>query len=117
MPITSPASAAWSNEDDVKSGKVKFFYAPESLLEAAVAENIFAGNAMSRRASYVYGNLLPLDPKGQCRAGLDSTTSAGRVTLIPPTDLITEMGEKYTIDGLTCEFLMALSSEAPAEML
>ena len=76
-----------------------------------------AGNAMSRRASYMYGNLLPPDPKGQVGAGLGTTTSAGTVTLIPPTDIITETGQKETIDGLTYEFLMAPGSEAPAEML
>lgn len=101
---------------DVTSGKVKI-YAPEGFLDAAVAENVMAGNAMSRRASYMYGNLLPPDPKGQVGAGLGTTTSAGTVTLLPPTDIITKTGEKRTIDGLTYEFLMAPGSEAPAEML
>ncbi|WP_337173436.1 alkyl sulfatase dimerization domain-containing protein [Paludisphaera sp.] len=104
------------DEADVKAGEVKI-YAPEGFLEAAVAENVFAGNAMSRRASYMYGNLLPPDAKGQVGAGLGSTTSAGTVTLIPPTDIIKETGEKRTIDGLTYEFLLAPGSEAPAEML
>jgi alkyl sulfatase BDS1-like metallo-beta-lactamase superfamily hydrolase len=103
-------------EADVKSGKVKI-YAPAGFLEAAVAENVFAGNTMSRRASYMYGNLLPPDPKGQVGAGLGSTTSAGTVTLIPPTDTVKETGEKHVIDGLTYEFLMAPGSEAPSEML
>lgn len=104
------------DEADVTSGKVKI-YAPEGFLEAAVAENVMAGTAMSRRASYMYGNLLPPDPKGQVGAGLGTTTSAGTVTLIPPTDIITKTGEKQTIDGLTYEFLMAPGSEAPSEML
>ncbi|WP_156545622.1 alkyl/aryl-sulfatase [Cupriavidus sp. D384] len=104
------------NAADVTSGKVKIF-APEGFLEAAVAENVMAGNAMSRRASYMYGNLLPPDPKGQVGAGLGTTTSAGTVTLLPPTDIITKTGEKRTIDGLTYEFLMAPGSEAPSEML
>lgn len=104
------------SEDDVTSGKVKI-YAPEGFLEAAVAENVMAGTAMSRRASYMYGNLLKPDPKGQVGAGLGTTTSAGTVTLIPPTDIISETGHKETIDGLTYEFLMAPGSEAPAEML
>src|SRR3546814_20055986 len=56
------------DEADVRSGAVKI-YAPEGFLEAAVAENVFAGNAMSRRASYMYGNLLPPDPQGQVGAG------------------------------------------------
>jgi alkyl sulfatase BDS1-like metallo-beta-lactamase superfamily hydrolase len=104
------------NEDDVKSGKVKI-YAPEGFLEAAVSENVMAGTAMSRRASYMYGNLLKPDPKGQVGAGLGTTTSAGTVTLIPPTNIIKETGQKEKIDGLTYEFLMAPGSEAPAEMM
>lgn len=104
------------NEADVTSGNVKI-YAPAGFLEAAVSENIFAGNAMSRRASYMYGNLLPTDAKGQVGTGLGTTTSAGTVTLIPPTDIIKETGERHVIDGLTYEFLMAPGSEAPAEML
>jgi len=104
------------SEADVKAGKAKV-YAPEGFLEAAVAENVFAGNTMSRRASYMYGNVLPPDPKGQVGAGLGSTTSAGTVTLIPPTDTVKKTGEKHTIDGLTYEFLMAPGSEAPSEML
>ena len=104
------------DEADVEAGKVAI-YAPEGFLEAAVAENVMAGNAMSRRASYMYGNLLPPDPKGQVGAGLGTTTSAGTVTLIPPTDTIGRTGETRLIDGLTYEFLFAPGSEAPAEML
>ncbi|WP_416413632.1 alkyl/aryl-sulfatase [Pantoea sp. App145] len=104
------------DEADVKSGKVKI-YAPAGFMEAAVAENIMAGNVMSRRASYMYGNLLKADPKGQVGAGLGTTTSAGTVTLIAPTDTISKTGEKHTIDGLTYEFMMAPGSEAPSEML
>lgn len=104
------------SEDDVKAGKVKI-YAPEGFLEAAVAENVMAGTAMSRRASYMYGNLLKPDAKGQVGAGLGTTTSAGTVTLIPPTNIIKETGQKEKIDGLTYEFLMAPGSEAPAEMM
>lgn len=104
------------SEEDVKSGKTKV-YAPAGFMEAAVAENIMAGNVMSRRASYMYGNLLQPDAKGQVGAGLGTTTSAGTVTLIAPTDYITRTGEKRTIDGLTYDFMMAPGSEAPAEML
>ncbi|WP_420913577.1 alkyl/aryl-sulfatase [Bordetella hinzii] len=104
------------DEADVKAGKVKI-YAPLGFLEHAVAENVMAGTAMSRRASYMYGNLLEPSPTGQVGAGLGTTTSAGTVTLIAPTDIIQKTGEKRTIDGLTYEFLYAPGSEAPAEML
>lgn len=103
------------DEKDVKDGKVKVI-APEGFLEAAVAENVLAGNAMSRRAAYMYGNLLPPSPQGQVGAGLGMTTSSGTVTLIPPTDLITKTGQTMNIDGLDFEFMLAPDSEAPAEM-
>lgn len=104
------------DDADVKSGKVKV-YAPAGFMKEAVSENIMAGNAMSRRASYMYGNLLKPDAKGQVGAGLGTTTSAGTVTLIEPTNYITHTGQKEVIDGLTYDFMMAPESEAPSEML
>jgi alkyl sulfatase BDS1-like metallo-beta-lactamase superfamily hydrolase len=103
------------SQEDVDSGRTKII-APIGFLEAAVAENVFAGNTMSRRASYMYGNLLPPDAKGQVGAGLGVTTSSGTVTLIPPTDEITETGQRMNIDGLDFEFQLAPDTEAPAEM-
>lgn len=104
------------DDADVKSGKVKV-YAPAGFMKEAVSENIMAGNAMSRRASYMYGNLLKPDAKGQVGAGLGTTTSAGTVMLIEPTNYITHTGQKEVIDGLTYDFMMAPGSEAPSEML
>jgi alkyl sulfatase BDS1-like metallo-beta-lactamase superfamily hydrolase len=104
------------DEADVKAGKVKV-YAPSGFMEAAVAENIMAGNVMSRRASYMYGNLLKPDAKGQVGAGLGTTTSAGTVTLIAPTNIVEKDGQKEVIDGLTYDFMLAPGSEAPSEML
>lgn len=101
--------------DDVVAGKV-MIVAPVGFMQAAVSELVFAGNAMSRRASYMYGNLLPPDPKGQVGAGLGMTTSSGTVTLIPPTHDITETGQRMTIDGLDFEFQLAPDTEAPSEM-
>ena len=49
--------------------------------------------------------------------GLGTSSSAGTVTLIPPTNTISKTGQQETIDGLTYEFLMAPGSEAPSEML
>ncbi len=104
------------DEADVKAGKVKIF-APTGFLDHAVAENVMAGTAMSRRASYMYGNLLPSNETGQVGAGLGTTTSAGTVTLIPPTHIISKTGEEHVVDGLTYQFLWAPGTEAPTEML
>jgi alkyl sulfatase BDS1-like metallo-beta-lactamase superfamily hydrolase len=103
------------DEADVAAGKVKI-WAPEGFLEAAIAENVLAGNVMSRRATYMYGNLLPADPRGQVGAGLGVTTSSGSIGLVPPTDIVSETGQRETIAGLDFEFMMAPDSEAPAEM-
>ncbi|MBL9124242.1 MAG: MBL fold metallo-hydrolase [Planctomycetaceae bacterium] len=100
---------------DVAAGKVQVV-APAGFAEEAVSENVLAGNVMSRRASYMFGPLLPKNPRGQATAGLGLTTSSGEVTVINPTVLIKETGEKLTLDGLTYEFQMAPGSEAPAEM-
>lgn len=104
------------SQADVDSGKVQI-YAPAGFLEHAVEENVFAGTAMSRRASYMYGNLLPPGEFGNVTAGLGISTSSGRFTLVPPTVTIKETGEKHTIDGIEYEFIMAPGSEAPSEMM
>lgn len=100
----------------VASGKVKIL-APQCFLEAAISENVYAGNAMSRRAIYMYGALLAKNARGQVDGALGKTVSLGEVTLIPPTDLITKTGEKRKIDGVEMIFQMAPNTEAPAEML
>ena len=103
------------SEEDVKAGKVKVI-APEGFLEHAISENVIAGNVMSRRASYMYGNLLPKDPLGQVGVGLGQTTPNAQVTLIEPTDYITATEEVLVIDGLKIIFQMTPNTEAPAEM-
>jgi alkyl sulfatase BDS1-like metallo-beta-lactamase superfamily hydrolase len=104
------------SEEEVRSGKIPIL-APEGFLEHAVSENVFAGNAMSRRASYMYGPVLPRSERGQVDAGLGKSVSHGTVTLIPPTDIISKTGEQRTIDGIEIDFQMAFDTEAPAEML
>ena len=103
------------DEADVKSGKVRIM-APEGFLEHAVSENVIAGNAMSRRAVFMYGALLPRGPQGGVTSGLGQTTSSGTVTLIPPTDTIGRTGEERVVDGVRMVFQMTPGTEAPAEM-
>lgn len=103
-------------EADAKSGKVPVI-APEGFMEEAVSENVFAGTAMSRRASYMYGNLLPKGSKGTVSGGLGITTAAGTITLLEPNKLIEKTGETLSVDGIEVVFQMAPGTEAPAEML
>ena len=104
------------DEADVKAGKVKVF-APAGFMEHVMSENVYAGNAMSRRAQFQFGSLLPRGERGQVDAGLGkSTPSGGTVTLIPPTDLIDKALQTRTIAGLEVEFQLTPGTEAPAEM-
>lgn len=90
--------------------------APEGFLEHAVSENVYAGNAMNRRATFMYGAALDKAPDGQIGAGLGMTTSTGTVTLIPPTVDITRTGQEEEIDGVRIVFQLTPGTEAPAEM-
>jgi alkyl sulfatase BDS1-like metallo-beta-lactamase superfamily hydrolase len=104
------------DEADVKAGKVKVF-APAGFMEHVVSENIFAGTAMSRRAQYQFGSLLPRGERGQVDAGLGkSSPNGGTVSLIAPTDLIEKELETRTIAGIQVEFQLTPGTEAPAEM-
>lgn len=72
---------------------------------------------MSRRASYAFGSLLDLNPKGMITCGIGVTTIPGpTVSYISPTDPVTETGTRRDIAGLTFEFLYAPDTEAPEEM-
>lgn len=104
-----------TTEDDAKSGRVAII-APDGFMEAVGGENVLAGVAMTRRAMFQFGPLLPPGERGQVDAGLGKTIARGQVTLIPPTDLIVKATERRVIDGVEIEFQLAPESEAPAEM-
>ncbi|MFI0353337.1 alkyl/aryl-sulfatase [Actinomadura sp. 9N407] len=90
--------------------------APAGFLEHAVAENVYAGAAMNRRAIFMYGSELPKGATGQIGAGLGQTTSTGTISLIEPTLSITETGQEEVIDGVRIVFQLTPGTEAPAEM-
>ena len=104
-----------TTQADVDAGQVAVL-APEGFIGHAVQENIYAGTAMTRRASYMYGVLLDRGPRGQVGCGLGQNTSTGEIAVIVPTLDITTTGEVHTIDGVEIEFQMAPGTEAPAEM-
>lgn len=104
-----------ASEKDFKSGKVRVF-APEHFTEHAVSENVIAGNAMSRRAIYMYGALLPRNEFGGVNGGLGQTTSTGTGTLVIPDVEVKKTGEEHVVDGVKMVFQMTPGTEAPAEM-
>ena len=104
---------------DVASGKVPII-APGTIAsfdKHALGENVIAGNAMSRRASYAFGSLLDLSPTGHVSCGIGITSVPGvTISYISPTDSITETGTRRDLAGLEFEFLYAPDTEAPEEM-
>ncbi len=104
-----------TGQADVDAGRCVVI-APEGFVEHAVAENVYAGAAMSRRAGYMYGAALERGPRGQVGAGLGQTTSTGTISLIRPTDSVAATGEERVVDGIRIEFQVTPGTEAPAEM-
>ena len=104
------------SEADVAAGKVQII-APVGFMEHAVAENVMAGNAMSRRAEYQFGTTLPRSAQGQIDLGGAKTLSNGTITLIRPTHEITQPIETIVIDGVEIVNMLAPGTEAPAELI
>jgi alkyl sulfatase BDS1-like metallo-beta-lactamase superfamily hydrolase len=102
------------DEADIAAGLE--IVAPEGFLKAAVSENVLVGNAMGRRATYMYGSLLPRDAKGHIDCGLGKAVSLGSVSLVPPTRSIRATGERLVMDGVEIVFQVTPDTEAPAEM-
>jgi alkyl sulfatase BDS1-like metallo-beta-lactamase superfamily hydrolase len=103
------------DEADVRAGKVEII-APRDFMAYAISENIYAGNAMSRRMFYQYGVLLPASPFGHAGQGLSMNTAAGDLGLIAPTRVVEDDVEKFAVDGIEMVFENTPGTEAPSEM-
>lgn len=104
------------SETDVKSGKVKI-YAPEGFMEEAASENFLAGNAMSRRALYMYAMMVKPSAVGHVDDGIGKTIATSKNTLIAPTNIISQPEQRVKIDGVEVNFILAPGTEAPSEMM
>ncbi len=105
--VTSPEAVA--------AGEVEII-APVGFLDEVVAESLVAGNAMTRRAFYQFGVLVPPGQKGHVDAGLGKAVVKDGPALIAPTREITTTGEELTVDGVRIVFQNTPNAEAPAEM-
>ncbi|HSN54074.1 MAG TPA: alkyl sulfatase dimerization domain-containing protein, partial [Candidatus Sulfomarinibacteraceae bacterium] len=103
------------DEADVASGKVMVI-APDGFLNAAIGENVFAGNAMSRRTQWQYAVLLQRSPFGHVDQAIGKNVANGNTGLIAPNRLVTEDFEEITLDGVRMVFQNAPDTEAPVEM-
>jgi len=90
--------------------------APEGFLEHAVSENLIAGPAMTRRATYQFGSYLAPGAEGTLGSGIGMGIPGGIRSLIPPNETVTRTGQELTIDGVRFVFQVTPNTEAPAEM-
>lgn len=105
-----------TTQADIDNGDVTIA-APEGFFSHSIAENLMAGTTMSRRSSYMYGNLLEANNKGMVDGGLGKTTSSGSPGIVKPTEIANHTGQEMTIDGVDLEVMMAQESEAPSEFM
>ena len=91
--------------------------APEGLMEEATSENILAGTAMGRRASFMFGMGLERSATGHVGSGLGKAPSAGDWTIMTPTIDIDETGQRVVLDGIEFVFQHTPESEAPSEFV
>ncbi len=104
------------DEADVEAGRVRVI-APEGFLHAAISENVIAGTVMARRASYMYGRLLPAAPDAHIDCGLGKAIPLlGTFGLIAPTEEVATTGTELEVDGVRMVFQVTPDTEAPAEM-
>lgn len=104
-----------TSQDDVDAGRCRVI-APEHFLREAVAENLLAGHAMTRRALYQFGPLLPPGPRGHVDCGLGKAIPLASSALVVPTEDITHTGQELVVDGVRIVFQLTPETEAPAEM-
>lgn len=115
MTAEEAADAALPIAEQTASGKIPIIV-PKGYAEHAISENLYAGQAMARRASYQYGIYLPQSAEGTMAMGIGMGQSVGFISYINPTWEVTKTGETITVDGVEMIFQMTPGTEAPAEM-
>lgn len=103
------------DEADVRAGRVQVI-APVGFMDHAIAENVYSGNAMNRRAFYQYGVLLDRSPFGHVDQAIGKGVASGAVGLIAPTRVVEGDIEELVVDGVRMVFQNTPGTEAPAEM-
>jgi linear primary-alkylsulfatase len=106
------------SQADADAGRVSVI-APFGFMAHALAENVIAGSAMFRRASYHFGSLLTPKTDGtEYYSFIPAET--GQLSLIRPTTELPEgpgQVSSLDVDGVTIEFMDVSGAEAPSATL
>ena len=90
--------------------------APRRFVEEVTTENVLAGTAMSRRATYQFGFSLPYGERAYVDSGLGKQPLTGSSSFAVPTDEVDHTPQPMKIDGVEFVFQYTPESEAPAEL-
>ena len=90
--------------------------APRRFVEEVTSENVLAGTAMGRRATYQFGFSLPTGERGYVDTGLGKQPLTGTSSFAIPTDEVDRTPQPMTVDGVEFVFQHAPDSEAVAEL-
>ena len=101
---------------DAEARKGIEIVAPKNFMEEATSENVLAGIAMGRRATYMYGSRLPRSARGHVDSGLGKAPAIGALGIAAPTTVVDHTPQEITIDGVRFIFQYVPESEAPAEL-
>lgn len=101
---------------EISSGAIELI-APDGFYEHALSENVIAGNAMLRRALYMYGILITKGPEGMVGSGLGQDNTRGTNGVLKPSRTVINSSETLIIDGLQIDFENTPGAEAPSEMM
>jgi len=90
--------------------------APVGFMAEATSENIIAGRAMTRRSTYMFGDLLERSATGHVDTGLGKQVIFGSISILQPTVIIDQPEQTMLVDGVEFDFYNMPGSEAPAEL-
>ena len=68
--------------------------APRGFVEEATSENVLAGVAMGRRASFMYGMPLARSPRGHVDTGLGKAPARGTIGILEATEVVDHTGQE-----------------------
>ena len=90
--------------------------APARFVEEVTSENVLAGTAMGRRATYQFGYPIGYGERAYVDTGLGKQPLTGSSSFAVPTDEVGHTPQPMTVDGVEFVFQYTPESEAPAEL-
>jgi len=115
MSAEEAADAGLYLDEQILSGKIPIIV-PQGFTQHAVSENVYAGQAMGRRANYQYGTLLEPSLTGKLAMGIGMGQSTGSISFIAPTHELKYTCETAMLDRIETVNQLTPHTEEPDQM-